>query len=154
METRKLYYEDCTLRTFSAKVLSCESTKGGYAVILDATAFYPTGGGQACDTGSLDDIAVTDVYEQGQTVVHVCAAPLAVGHTVTGRIDWDSRFDRMQQHAGEHIVSGIICSRYGCHNVGFHMGADMVTIDFDAPIPAEDLAEIEKLAMPPAHRRR
>ncbi len=144
METRKLYYEDSLLRTFSATVLSCEKTDRGYEIILDATAFYPTGGGQACDTGFLNDAAVIDVYERGETVVHLCDRPL--NGRVEGTVDWDGRFDRMQQHAGEHIVSGIICHRYGCHNVGFHMGADVITIDFDAPIPIDALADIEKEA--------
>jgi len=144
METRKLYYEDSLLRSFSATVLSCTETEKGFEVVLDATAFYPTGGGQACDTGTLNDAAVTETYERGETVVHLCDRP--VSGTVEGRIDWDGRLDRMQQHAGEHIVSGIICRRYNCHNVGFHMGADVITIDFDAPIPPEDLADIEKEA--------
>ena len=144
METRKLYYEDSLLRRFTATVLSCEKTDRGYEIILDATAFYPTGGGQACDTGFLNDAAVIDVYERGEAVIHLCDRPLS--GTVEGRIDWDGRLDRMQQHAGEHIVSGIICRRYGCHNVGFHMGADVITIDFDAPIPVEALADIEKEA--------
>lgn len=144
METRKLYYEDSLLRSFDAFVLSCDKTERGYEIVLDATAFYPTGGGQACDTGFLNDAAVTDVFERGQQVIHLCDRPLT--GTVTGRIDWDGRFERMQQHAGEHIVSGIICRRYGCHNVGFHMGSDVITIDFDAPVPAEDLADIEREA--------
>ena len=144
METRKLYYEDSLLRSFTATVLSCEKTEKGYEVTLDATAFYPTGGGQACDTGFLGDAAVTDVFERGEQVIHLCDRPL--NGAVDGRIDWDGRLDRMQQHAGEHIVSGIICSRFGCHNVGFHMGADVITIDFDAPIPADALAEIEAAA--------
>ena len=144
METRKLYYEDSMLRTFTAAVLSCQKTERGFEVVLSATAFYPTGGGQACDTGFLNDAAVTDVFERGQQVVHLCDKPLT--GTVEGRIDWDGRLDRMQQHAGEHIVSGIICRRYGCSNVGFHMGSDVITIDFDAPIPAADLAIIEAQA--------
>ncbi len=144
METRKLYYENQKLATFTANVLSCEKTDRGYAVILDATAFYPTGGGQPCDTGFLGDAAVTDVYEQGDEIVHICSKPLS--GSVEGKLDWDSRFDRMQQHAGEHIVSGITCRRFGCNNVGLHMGAEVITIDFDAPIPPEALAEIENEA--------
>ena len=141
METRKLYYEDSMRRSFVAAVLSCEKTEKGYEVALDATAFYPTGGGQACDTGRLNDAAVTDVFERGNQVIHLCDRP--VSSPVTGIIDWDGRLERMQQHAGEHIVSGIICRRFGCSNVGFHMGSDVITIDFDAPIPAGALAEIE-----------
>ena len=146
METRKLYYEDCLLREFSAAVVSCEKAEKGWQVVLDATAFYPEGGGQACDLGTLGDARVLDVREQGQQVIHLCDAPLGVGDTVTGKIDWDRRLDLMQQHSGEHIVSGILHAMYGCHNVGFHMGADVITIDFDYPIPPEVLPEVEKQA--------
>lgn len=143
MQTRKLYYEDSHLRAFSAKVLSCEQTEKGYAVILDATAFYPEGGGQAADTGTLNGIRVKDTRERGESVVHLCEEALEVGAVVEGVIDWEGRFHRMQQHSGEHIVSGIINRRWGYHNVGFHMGTDIITIDFDGVIPAEDLADLE-----------
>lgn len=143
METRKLYYEDCHLSNFSAQVMSCEETDKGYAVTLNATAFYPEGGGQACDLGTLNGVRVTDVREKGEQIIHLCDAPLGVGAEVEGVIDYERRFDLMQQHSGEHIVSGIIHERFGYHNVGFHMGAELVTIDFDGPIPAEVLAEIE-----------
>ena len=146
METRKLYYEDCLRKEFEAAVLSCEKTEKGWAVILDQTAFYPEGGGQACDLGCLDDVAVLDVREQGEVIVHLCQRELPVGKTVSGCIDWSRRLDLMQQHAGEHIVSGLINRRFGYHNVGFHMGADVVTIDFDGPIPMDALVEIEKQA--------
>ena len=144
METQKLYYEDCHQKTFTARVLGCEETEKGWAVILDRTAFYPEGGGQACDLGMLGEARVLDVRERGESVVHLCDKP--VSGTVTGTVDWDRRFDQMQQHAGEHIVSGLIHGKYGYHNVGFHVGADVVTIDFDGPIPAEELAELEKKA--------
>ena len=143
MKTRKLYYEDSHLQAFSAAVLSCEETAKGYEVILDATAFYPEGGGQAADTGTLNGIPVKDTREREESVVHLCGAPLEVGAAVEGIIDWEPRIHRMQQHSGEHIVSGIINRRYGYHNVGFHMGSDIITIDFDGVIPAEDLASIE-----------
>ena len=143
MQTRKLYYEDSHLRTFTAEVLSCEKTEKGYAVILEATAFYPEGGGQAADTGTLNGIRVTDTRERGETVVHFCEAPLEPGTLAEGVIDYDNRFRRMQQHSGEHIVSGIINRRYGYHNVGFHMGSDIITIDFDGVIPGEELAALE-----------
>ena len=143
METRKLYYEDCMLARFSAKVLSCEAVAGGYEVTLDATAFYPEGGGQACDTGTLGDARVLDVQERGEEVIHLCDKALAVGNTVEGIIDWVRRFDLMQQHTGEHIISGIVHRRYGYHNTGFHVGSEVLTVDFDGVIPAGDLAEIE-----------
>ena len=143
MQTRKLFYEDSHLRTFSAEVLSCEKTEKGYEVILDATAFYPEGGGQAADTGTINGVRVSDTRERGEVIVHFCEAPLEPGTVADGVIDYENRFHRMQQHSGEHIVSGIINRRYGYHNVGFHMGSDIITIDFDGVIPAEDLASIE-----------
>ena len=146
METRKLYYEDCELKQFSAKVLSCEQTAGGWEVTLDATAFYPEGGGQPCDTGLLGNARVLDVQEKGERVVHLCDRALETGSAVAGVIDWQRRFDLMQQHTGEHILSGVVHEKYGAHNVGFHMGAEVITIDFDVMIPAEDLEELERRA--------
>ena len=143
MQTRKLYYEDAHLIQFSATVLSCTQVKKGYEVILDATAFYPEGGGQAGDTGALGGVRVLDTRERDDTLVHLCDGALPVGGTVEGAVDYGPRFLRMQQHSGEHIVSGILHRRYGCHNTGFHMGADVITIDFDAVIPAADLPQIE-----------
>ena len=143
MEVKKLYYEDSHLQTFTANVTACTEVKGGWAVTLDATAFYPEGGGQPCDLGVLGEANVLDVREQDGDIVHLCDRALAVGSSVNGRIDWDRRQDLIQQHSGEHMVSGVIHRRYGWHNVGFHIGADLVTIDFDGPIPAEDLPKIE-----------
>lgn len=143
MQTRKLYYENSHLRKFRAQVLSCQPEKQGYAVTLDATAFYPEGGGQAGDTGSLGGVRVLDTRERENAVVHLCQSPLEPGQTVEGQIDWKPRFARMQQHSGEHIVSGIINRRYGYHNTGFHMGAQVITIDFDGVIPEAVLPEIE-----------
>ena len=146
MTTRKLYYEDSHLASFRGTVLSCAETKAGWEILLDATAFYPEGGGQAADTGTLGHVKVLDTRERGETVVHICDGPLDVGMEVEGNIDYPARFLRMQQHTGEHIVSGLLFQRYGCHNVGFHMGSDIITIDFDVVIPAEALPEIEQKA--------
>lgn len=146
MQTRKLYYEDPHLSQFTARVLSCEAGRTGYEIVLDATAFYPEGGGQDGDTGTLSGVRVLDTRLRGETVIHLCDGALEVGAAVDGRIDYDARFLRMQQHSGEHIVSGIVNRRYGFHNTGFHMGAEAITIDFDGVIPAEDLADIEAAA--------
>lgn len=146
MSTRKMYYEDSHLAAFRATVLSCQPVEGGFAVVLDATAFYPEGGGQAADTGLLGGVRVLSVREAGEEVLHLCDGALDVGAEVEGKIDYSLRFARMQQHSGEHIVSGILHSLYGCHNTGFHMGADGMTIDFDTVIPAEDLPRIEAKA--------
>ena len=144
METKKLYYEDSHQKIFSATVTGCEETAKGWKITLDTTAFYPEGGGQPCDVGRLGESAVLDVQETDGNILHLCDKPLAVGSTVTGEIDWARRFDFMQQHSGEHMVSGVIHALYGYHNVGFHMGAEVVTIDFDGYIPPEGLAEIEE----------
>ena len=146
MATEKLYYADAYLKAFDATVLSCEAAKTGYIVTLDRTAFYPEGGGQPADHGTLNGIAVTDVHEKDGVVLHTCAAALEPGSTVHGEIDWARRFDHMQQHSGEHIVSGMLCETFHCDNVGFHMGADMVTIDFNAEIGWDELMEIEAKA--------
>ena len=142
--TEKLFYNDPFLREFTATVLSCEEGKGGFAVTLDRTAFYPEGGGQPADFGTLGGVKVTDTRDKGGVVTHICDGPLTVGETVTGTIDFDRRFDLMQQHSGEHIASGIICETFHCDNVGFHIGHDLVTIDFNAEITMAQLREIEQ----------
>ena len=131
------------MREFTASVLSCEEKKGQYMIVLDRTAFYPEGGGQGADRGVLGSVNVLDVHEKGDEIVHYCDGPLEVGSQVKGMIDWDLRFDHMQQHSGEHIVSGMICSRFNCSNIGFHMGEEIVTIDYDAEISEEELRKLE-----------
>ena len=142
MQTRKLYYEDCHLREFTARVESATLTERGWQIRLDATAFYPGGGGQACDVGYLNDVSVLETFGEDE-IIHLCEAKLEPGQFVTGRIDYDRRFDLMQQHTGEHILSGVVHRRYGYHNTGFHVGADVLTVDFDGVIPQEDLDSIE-----------
>lgn len=148
--TKKLYYDDPFLRAFTAQVVSCTEVRGGWAVALDATAFYPEGGGQGADHGELQAGSVTanvlDVHERLGVIEHLCDVPLSVGAKVWGEIDWARRFDHMQQHSGEHICSGLICERFDCDNVGFHLGAETVTIDFDADITWEELMAIEQRA--------
>ena len=144
METRKLFYEDSHLKDFFATVTGCTEAKGGWAVTLDATAFYPTGGGQNCDLGTLGGVNVLDVKEQGKEILHLCDGPLEIGSTVEGAIDWERRFDHMQQHSGEHLVMGQVYRKFGYHNMGFHMGESLVTIDLDGPVTWEDLMEIER----------
>lgn len=146
MATRKLYYEDCHLKTFTAKVISCAETSKGYAVTLDATAFYPEGGGQACDLGTLGGVRVLDVRESGEEVVHLCENMLEVGAVVEGSIHWNRRFDQMQQHTGEHILSGLINAAFGYHNVGFHVGKEFMEVDFSGPMTWEQAMELEAKA--------
>ncbi len=142
----KLFYKDCHLSRFSATVTGCEKGEKGYLVTLDATAFYPEGGGQACDIGALGGANVLDVREKDGEILHLCDAPLTEGDTVEGEIDWARRFDLMQQHTGEHILSGLINARFGYHNTGFHVGADVMEVDFDGPISPDDLADLERQA--------
>ncbi len=148
--TQKLYYQDSFLREFSASVLRCETAGDVWKVTLDRTAFYPEGGGQPADHGVLKtaagEIAVTDVHEKDGEVIHTCAAPVETGAAVSGAVDWNRRFDHMQQHSGEHIISGILCRLYHCDNVGFHLGAETVTIDYNAEITWEQALEAERLA--------
>ena len=143
METEKLYYQDAHLRTFDARVLGCEPSKRGFEVTLERTTFYPEGGGQPGDTGFLNGVRVTDTHEKGGVILHCCEKPLEIGSVVHGEIDWDRRFSFMQLHSGEHIFSGIVHRRFGYDNVGFHMGSDFVTIDFDGVLTEEQIRQIE-----------
>ena len=144
--TEKLYEQDAFLSQFEGKVLSCEKGKKGFDLVLDRTAFYPEGGGQPYDTGTLGGAKVLEVHNREGEIVHTCDAPLEPGRTITGVIDWDRRFDLMQQHSGEHIISGILCRLYRCDNVGFHLGAETVTIDYNTDISWEQALEAERLA--------
>ena len=143
---KKLFYETSYIKEFEAVVLSCREGKKGFEVILDQTAFYPEGGGQPADTGILGEAKVLDVHEKGGEVIHYTDRPLREGQAVTGKIDWDRRFLLMQEHSGEHLVSGLIHDRFGYDNVGFHMGSDEVTIDFNGLLTWNDLMEIEQKA--------
>ena len=146
METEKLYYDDPFLTNFTATVVSCEASKQGWLVVLDRTAFYPEGGGQPADHGLMDGIAVTDVHEKNGVVVHTCEQAVEAGKSVACSINWARRFDHMQQHSGEHIISGILCADYHCDNVGFHLGADTVTIDYNTEISWEQALDAEAKA--------
>lgn len=143
-ETRRLYYEDVYRKEFKAEVLECREAKKGWHVILDKSAFYPEGGGQPSDTGTLGGAAVTEVHEKNGELLHYTDRPLEPGTEVTGKICWERRFDLMQQHSGEHMVSGLIHEAYGYDNVGFHMGSDVITIDFNGMLTEEQMAEIEE----------
>ncbi|WP_130836362.1 alanyl-tRNA editing protein [Lachnoclostridium sp. Marseille-P6806] len=151
-EFTEKFYRDPYARELVSKVLSCEPAGNGFAVVLDDTIFYPEGGGQPADHGTLrpDDgngeLRVTDVRRRKDgTIVHFCDAPVSAGTRVTGRIDWDRRFDLMQNHSGEHILSGLVHAALGYENVGFHMG-EMITIDFSGPMDWETLMSLERQA--------
>lgn len=144
--TKKLYYIDSHLMEFEALVTECRPLKKGYTVILDQTAFFPEGGGQSADTGYIGDVRVTDVQETGGEILHYCEKPLPVGTVQSCRLDGEQRLRHMQNHSGEHIVSGLAHRLYGCENVGFHMGESEMTVDFDRELSWDELMEIEKLA--------
>ena len=146
MNTIRIYETDSHARRLQARVLSCEESENGWLVELDRTIFYPTGGGQPCDMGTLGGADVTETFLRGETVLHRCTAALPAGADVTGEIDWARRLDLMQQHSGEHLVSGLIHARFGYENVGFHLGADLVTIDFNGEVDEQALQELERAA--------
>ena len=148
--TEKLFYKDAYQKTFEATVIECREGKKGYEIILDQTAFYPEGGGQPGDIGYLQTgdqkVEVTDTHEKDGEILHFCGQPLEKGRKVTGSIDWERRFDLMQNHSGEHIVSGLVHHKFGYNNVGFHMGKDTVSIDFDGEFSVEDMCRFEQEA--------
>ena len=111
--TEKLYYQDAYMSSFKARVVECRQGKKDWEVVLDRSAFYPEGGGQPGDSGVLGGVRVSDTHEKGGVVIHYCDKPLNAGDEVEGRIDYGRRFDFMQQHSGEHIVSGLIHERFG-----------------------------------------
>jgi len=149
MTAKRIYYDDAFVREFTAQVLSCDpggaassqspATLGGHAALetpaaplwrvkLDRTTFYPTSGGQPHDTGRLDDARVVDVLDEDDEVIHVVDKAIAVG-AVKGIIDWERRFDHMQQHTGQHVLSAVFHSRFALPTVSFHLGSDVCTID-------------------------
>ena len=144
--TQRLYDNDSFLKNFTATVLECEKCDSGWVVVLDKTAFFPEAGGQKADKGRLGEALVLDVQIKNETIFHITDKPLQVGETVEGEIDFERRFDFMQQHSAEHIVSGIANSLYGCENVGFHLSEDIVTLDFDKLLNEAQVLEIEKQA--------
>ena len=138
--TRKLYYEDSYIKEFDAIVVSCQALDDGkYAIITDSTAFFPEGGGQPSDIGILGNANITYAYEDGDNVVHISDKVINVGTKVHGRIDFERRFRLMQNHSGEHILSGIVNRKYGFNNVGFHMGETDLTIDYNSFLSKEEL---------------
>lgn len=142
-EMNELFYRDEHTREFDAEVISCQKGKKGYEVVLSDTAFYPEGGGQPADRGTLGQVNVLDVKRRNGEILHITDAPLEPGMTVHGVLDWERRFDHMQQHSGEHILSGLVHAQFGYDNVGFHMNDEVVTVDFNGPITWEEAMELE-----------
>ena len=144
--TERLYYADSHLGMFTATVTGCAERKGGWAVTLDKTAFFPEGGGQLADTGTIGSVRVLDVHEKGGEVWHYTDAPLEPGTELKCELDMEQRLRRMQNHSGEHVVSGITHRLHGLNNVGFHMGEKNMTVDFDGELSWKELTRIEALA--------
>lgn len=145
MEMNELFYKDAYLKEFDAVVTSCHEGKNGFEVVLDDTAFYPEGGGQPWDTGTLNDAKVTSVRKKDGVIIHYTDKPLSEGTKVHGVIDWIRRFDHMQNHSGEHIFSGLVHKKFGYDNVGFHLH-DIVTVDFNGMMTWQDALDIEREA--------
>ena len=146
-KTIRLFDISSKTAVFDAVVLSCvEREDENYEIVLDRTAFFPEEGGQSCDGGTIGGAAVLSVYERGGIIYHVIDKLLTAGSSVRGEIDFPARFRKMQNHTGEHIVSGLVHKIYGYNNVGFHLGADDMTADFDGELSEDDISRIEDLA--------
>lgn len=144
---KRLYYESSYIKNFTASVTDCRERKDGrWEITLDQTAFFPEGGGQPWDTGTLGGANVLEVHERDGEVIHYTDRPLEAGSQVEGCLDWERRFDHMQGHSGEHILTGCIHRRFGYDNVGFHMGSEEITIDFNGLLTGEELDEMEREA--------
>ena len=146
MKTIRLFDRDVDLLEFAARVVSCEEKDGKWAAVLDQTAFFPEGGGQMPDLGTLDGTAVLDVQEKQGVICHLLEKQLEVGSTVHGSVDPDRRLDMMQQHSGEHVLTGLIHQTFGYDNVGFRIGAEDVTLDFNGTLTGEQLEDMERRA--------
>lgn len=151
MNTIRLFDQDSGRKEFQGEVLACEPAEAGYKILLDQTAFFPEGGGQTADTGTLfvaekEAVFVKDVQEEQGLIYHYTEQPVQPGTKVSGILDWEERFSKMQHHSGEHIVSGLINRHFGYNNVGFHLGSQVVTLDFDGTLTKEQLRQVEREA--------
>ena len=148
METKRLFDENVMQRECEAVVVRTEPYHEGYAVVLDQTVFFPEGGGQLSDTGTLTAgekaLPVKHVHEKAGEIFHETKEPLAPGTKVVAKLDWPVRFDHMQQHCGEHMLSYAFYKLFGAHNVGFHMSADMVGIDLDREVDWQQALQAER----------
>ncbi|MBQ3773508.1 MAG: alanyl-tRNA editing protein, partial [Pseudobutyrivibrio sp.] len=150
MKTEALYDQDAFARDFVGKVISCEEVKLedkiAYKVVLDKTVFFPEQGGQTSDIGTLDEVQVIDVQIEDDVIYHYCLSGFLIGEEVHGVIDWEHRFNNMQQHTGEHIFTGLAHNTYGADNVGFHLSDNTVTLDLNIELSDEQVDYIEKKA--------
>ena len=144
--TKRLYDENSHLTEAESRVVSCVPAGDAFDVVLDQTVFFPEGGGQPSDAGKLGEALVSHVREEGGEIFHRVDRAIAVNAVVSGRIDWARRFDLMQQHTGEHLLSFSFYELFSASNVGFHLALDYATIDFDKPVSHEQILEAEMLA--------
>src|SRR6266481_9168902 len=143
--TERLYYTDSYVREFQARVV--ERSADGRTVYLDRTLFYPSSGGQPFDVGSIAGIAVVEVVDEEDRIAHRLEAPLAMDGEVSGEIDWTRRFDHMQQHSGQHLLSAVFEELFSLHTVSFHLGAENATIDIEGgPVDQRTVLEAERRA--------
>ena len=145
MNTEKLYYKDAYIKEFEALVLSVSECEKGYDIVLDKTAFFPEEGGQYSDTGYIDSVEVFDVEEIDGVIHHYAKSSINVNKSVHCSINFPERFDKMQQHTAEHIISGLFHSLYGIENTGFHLGSELVTLDTSRPVTKDELMNVERL---------
>ena len=150
MNCEKLFYNDSFATKFTAEVIDCFENKDHFAIVLDKTLFYPEGGGQPCDHGIIcwadGSAEIFDVREKNGTICHYSATAIPVGTVVDGEIDFERRFDLMQQHTGEHMISGIVHSLFGYDNVGFHLSEKDMSLDFSGPLSKEDIDRVVEIA--------
>ena len=142
-EFQEYYYSHPYARELDTVVVSCHACKDGYEITLQDTIFYPEGGGQPCDKGTIQDITVLDVQRKEDKIVHILKQPLPLGEKVHCVINWEHRYDLMQNHTGEHIFSGLVKKLYGYSNVGFHMG-EYICADFRGDLTEEMIQDVEQ----------
>ena len=150
MNCEKLFYNDSYATTFTAEVIDCFENKDHFAIVLDKTLFYPEGGGQPCDHGVIrfggETAEIFDVREKNGIICHYSRTAIPVGTVIEGEIDFERRFDLMQQHTGEHMISGIVHSLFGYDNVGFHLSEKDMSLDFSGPLSREDIDRVVEIA--------
>lgn len=146
MATEKLFYENQYIKEFEAEVLETRESEKGFEILLDKTAFFPGGGGQASDRGTINGISVIDMIEEGDNIYHVLEKNIEVGTKVKGQLDWERRLDGMQQHLGQHVLSGVFFSEFNHNTAGIHLGHDISYVDIVGQVPMEMIRKAERLA--------
>ena len=146
METVKLFYEDQYIKSFEASIVDIKEKEGKYYITLDKTAFFPGGGGQSSDLGTIDGLNVIDIIEEKNEIIHILNEKPKTIENVHCEIDWNRRFDGMQQHLGQHVLSGCFFNLFNANTVGIHLGKDISTVDIVGTISEEQIIEVERKA--------